>query len=232
MDFKVAAFLACATGFWLPQVNAGVNVGATRVVYQSKEKEANLSLSNSGEDSLPYLVQSWVSPYENPDDSADEFIITPPLFRLDAKGQNILRIIATNVQNLPSDKESLFLLNVKAIPAKSSEQRSQNVLQIALKTTIKLFYRPANLQGSLENAVKKLQWRADGGKLTVQNSSGFNVVVSDLLINNTPSKGMPEVIKPGSTITTVIPLKNSDTLELTYINEYGSTVKVAPITLH
>jgi len=232
MRLKVAAFLALAAGFWLPQVQAGVNVGATRVIYQSKEKEANLSLSNSGEDGVPYLVQSWVSPYESRDDSADEFIITPPLFRLDAKGQNILRIIATNAQNLPTDKESLFLLNVKAIPAKSAEQSGQNVLQIALKTTIKLFYRPAGLQGSLEEAVKNLQWRADGGKLTVQNPSGFNVVVSDLLINNTASKGMPEVIKPGSTVTTAIPLKNSDKLELTYINEYGSTVKAAPIALH
>ena len=232
MRLKVAAFLALAAGFWLPQVQAGVNVGATRVMYQSKEKEANLSLSNSGEDGVPYLVQSWVSPYDNRDDSADEFIITPPLFRLDAKGQNILRIIATNAQTLPTDKESLFLLNVKAIPAKSAEQSNQNVLQIALKTTIKLFYRPAGLQGSLEDAVKNLQWRAEGGKLTVHNPSGFNVVVSDLLINNTASKGMSEVIKPGSTATTVIPLKNSDTLELTYINEYGSTVKTAPITLH
>ena len=105
MRLKVAAFLALAAGFWLPQVQAGVNVGSTRVIYQSKEKEATLSLSNSGEDGVPYLVQSWVSPYENRDESADEFIITPPLFRLDAKSQNILRIIATNAQNLQTDKE-------------------------------------------------------------------------------------------------------------------------------
>lgn len=104
MRLKVAAFLALAAGFWLPQVQAGVNVGSTRVVYQSKEKEANLVLSNSGDDGVPYLVQSWVSPFDNRDASADEFIVTPPLFRLDAKGQNILRVIATNAQNLPDRK--------------------------------------------------------------------------------------------------------------------------------
>ena len=232
MRLKVAAFLALAAGFWLPQVQAGVNVGSTRVVYQSKAKEANLVLSNSGDDGVPYLVQSWVSPFDNRDASADEFIVTPPLFRLDAKGQNILRVIATNAQNLPSDKESLFLLNVKAIPAKSEEQRNQNVLQIALKTTIKLFYRPANLKGTLPEAVEKLQWGAQGGKLTVHNPSGFNVVVSELLINNTASKDIPEVIKPGSTVTTGTAVKNSDTLVLSYINEYGSTVKAAPVTPH
>jgi P pilus assembly chaperone PapD len=207
-------------------------VGSTRVIYQSKEKEANLSLSNSGEDGVPYLVQSWVSAFDNRDESADEFIITPPLFRLDANSQNILRIIATNAQNLPVDKESLFLLNVKAIPAMTDEQRSQNVLQIALKTTIKLFYRPAGLKGSLPEAVEQLQWRVEGGKLSVHNPSGFNVVVSELLINNSASKGIPEVIKPGSTVTAPIPLKNSDTLELSYINEYGSTVKAKPATAH
>lgn len=232
MRLKVAAFLALAAGFWLPQVQAGVNVGSTRVVFQSKEKEASLALSNSGEDGVPYLVQSWVSPFDNRDDSSDEFIITPPLFRLDAKSQNNLRIIATHTQNLPTDKESLFLVNVKAIPAMSAEQRNQNVLQIALKTTIKMFYRPANLKGTLPQAVEQLQWRAEGGKLTVHNPSGFNVVVSELLINNSASKGMPEVIKPLSTVTTPIALKNSDTLVLSYINEYGSTVKAASVTAH
>lgn len=232
MRLKVAAFLVLAAGFWLPQVQAGVNVGSTRVIYQGKEKEANLALANSGDDGVPYLVQSWVSPFDNRDDSADEFIITPPLFRLDANSQNILRIIATNTQNLPADQESLFLLNVKAIPAMSDEQRNQNVLQIALKTTIKLFYRPASLKGSLIDAVEKLQWRVADGKLSVHNPSGFNVVVSELLINNIASQDVPEVIKPVSTVTTHTPLNNSDTLVLSYINEYGSTVKAAPVTPH
>ncbi len=230
MRLKVAALLALAAAFWLPQIQAGVNVGSTRVIYQSKEKEANLPLSNSGEDGVPYLIQSWVSVFDKPDESAEEFIITPPLFRLDANNQNLLRIIATNAQHLPKDKESLFLLNVKAIPAMSDEQRNQNVLQIAVKTTIKLFYRPTDLKGTLPQAVEGLQWRAEGGKLSVHNPSGYNVVVSELLINNIANNTLPEVIKPGDSVTTHIPWKNSDTLEFSYINEYGSTVKVTPVT--
>ena len=231
MRLKVAAFTALAACFWLPHVSAGVNIGATRVVYQSKEKEANLAVANSGEDGVPYLVQSWVSDFTHPEQSADAFIITPPLFRLDAKGQNILRIIATDTQALPKDKESLFLLNVKAIPAKSKEQQNQNVLQIALKTSIKLFYRPDGLQGSLTDAVNTLEWRAQGGKLSVHNPSGFNVVVSELLINNKAAKDIPEVLAPGSTVNTAIALNSSDSLVLSYINEYGSTVQASPATL-
>ena len=231
MRLKVAAITALAACFWLPQLQAGVNVGTTRVVYQGKDKEANLSLANTDDDS-PYLVQSWVSPYDNRDTSADEFIITPPLFRLDAKSQNILRIIATNVQHLPDDRESLFFINVKAIPAVGPEQHSQNVLQIALKTTIKLFYRPEHLKGSLKEAVDQLQWNVDDGKLSVRNRSGFNVVVSEILVNNTINKDFPEVIKPASTLQSAQALKSGDKIVLSYINEYGSTVKVDPVTVH
>lgn len=231
MRLKVAVFTALAACFWLPQLQAGVNVGTTRVVYQGKDKEANLSLANTDDDS-PYLVQSWVSAYDNRDTSADEFIITPPLFRLDAKSQNLLRIIATNVQQLPGDRESLFFINVKAIPAVSPEQHSQNVLQIALKTTIKLFYRPEHLKGSLKEAVDQLQWRVDDGKLSVRNRSGFNVVVSEVLVNDAVNKDLPEVIRPVSMLQSAQALKVGDKIVLSYINEYGSTVKADPVIVH
>jgi fimbrial chaperone protein len=224
--------MTLAVVFWMSQVQAGVNVGSTRVIYQSNQKEANLSISNSGEDGVPYLVQSWVSYFDRPNESADEFIITPPLFRLDAKNQNILRIIASNAQDLPSDKESLFLLNVKAIPAMSSEQRNQNLLQIALKTTIKLFYRPDGLKGSLSEAVENLQWTAVDGKLFVNNPTGFNIVISELRANNIILKNAPEVLKPRSKTNIQVPIKTNDTLQLTYINEYGSTVQSPPAAAH
>jgi P pilus assembly chaperone PapD len=50
---------------------------------------------------------------------------------------------------LPQDKESLFWLNIKAIPSAS---QVDNTLQIAIKTRIKLIYRPATMKGaSLKN---------------------------------------------------------------------------------
>lgn len=224
MDLKVAAFAALLLCSWLQHAQAGVNVGTTRVVYQSKEKEANLSVSNTDESS-PYLVQSWVSSYDQRNQSADEFIITPPLFRLDPGSQNILRVIVADAEKLPVDKESLFLINVKAIPAASAELRDQNVLQIALKTTIKLFYRPAGLKSTLKQAVANLEWRVADGKLSIHNASGFNIVVSELLINGSPVKDITEVLTPGSTVSAGHSVRPGDTVALSYINEYGSTVK-------
>ncbi|MER2299769.1 MAG: molecular chaperone, partial [Pseudomonas sp.] len=96
--------------------HAGVNVGATRVIYQGKDKEANLSVTNTVDDRIPYLIQSWVSEYGT-DEATEKFIVTPPLFRLDPGSQNMLRIMAVQTKQLPTDRESLFAVNVKAIPA-------------------------------------------------------------------------------------------------------------------
>lgn len=47
--------------------------------------------------------------------------MTPPLFRLNAGDDSSLRIIKTE-GNLPEDKESLFYVNVRAIPAQSKSE--------------------------------------------------------------------------------------------------------------
>ena len=93
--------------------HAGVIINGTRLIYQGGKKESSIGISNP--DATDYLVQSWA-------DSGGKnlakapFLITPPLFRLDAKEDNVLRVVRTG-GNLPEDRESLFWLNIKAIPS-------------------------------------------------------------------------------------------------------------------
>ena len=209
--------------------HAGVNVGATRVIYQGKDKEANLSVANTVNDHIPYLIQSWVSEYGGTDEATEKFIVTPPLFRLDPGNQNMLRIMAVQTNQLPTDRESLFTINVKAIPAKSNESNKENVLQIAIKTSIKLFYRPEGLPGTLIDAARGIVWSSKQGQLIFENPSRYNLVVSKLVINGQEQKGMPDVITPGQRSSVNIRANPSDTVILSYINEYGSVVE-APVT--
>ena len=59
--------------------------------------------------------------------------------------------------SLPQGQESLFWLNIKAIPSASKQMNS---LQIAVKTRIKLIYRPEALRASTpEEQANKLTWR-------------------------------------------------------------------------
>ncbi|WP_180821372.1 fimbria/pilus periplasmic chaperone, partial [Vibrio parahaemolyticus] len=56
-----------------------------------------------------------------------------------------------DIAALPQDRESVYYFNLREIPPRSKEA---NVLQIALQTRIKLFYRPKALYATrtdLEN---------------------------------------------------------------------------------
>ncbi|NWB74921.1 molecular chaperone [Pseudomonas sp. G5001] len=231
MRLKVYLLLALLP-LWHSAANAAVTVGATRLIYDGASNEANLSVSNR-DDTSPYLVQSWVSHFgSGNEESVDNFFVTPPLFRLDADKENILRIIFTGGPEVPQDRESLFLMNVKAIPAMSDDQKGKNVLQIALKTTIKLFYRPAGLKGSLKDAVAQVNWKAQAGALAVNNASKLHVVVSELKLNGLPITQAPDVLRPGEARELPIQAKAGDEVQLSYIDDYGSIVTAPVIRIH
>lgn len=157
------------SGFLLTYIyaaQAGVIVGGTRVIYDGAKKEMSLSVENP--DKIEYLIQSWVENIEG-NNSKAPFVITPPLFRLDSGQKNILRIVGTG--NLPADHESLFWLNIKSIP---SVEKRDNTLQLAIKTRIKLIYRPEALKGvSPEEVTDKLVWKKQGNKLLVNNPTAY-----------------------------------------------------------
>ncbi len=118
---------------------------------RERKKESSIGISNP--DEINYLVQSWVDTGLKKDDKAP-FLITPPLFRLNAKEDNVLRVVRTG-GNMPEDRESLYWLNIKAIPS-SSHEEGVNTLQIAINTRIKLLYRPASIKGKPEEV--QINW--------------------------------------------------------------------------
>ncbi|WP_223677326.1 fimbrial biogenesis chaperone, partial [Escherichia coli] len=115
--------------------NAAVALGATRVIYPANQKQVLLPVTNNDPASV-YLIQSWI---ENAGDQKDtQFVITPPLFSMQGKKENTLRIINATNHQLPGDRESLFWVNVKAIPAMEKDQKNENTLQLAIISRLNL----------------------------------------------------------------------------------------------
>mgnify|MGYP002768579634 FL=1 len=194
---------------------AGVIIGGTRVIFDGGKKEASISINNA--DSVPYLIQSWV---EMPEGNANKapFIVTPPLYRLDGGLQNIERILFSG--SLPQDKESLFWLNIKAIPSASKQTNS---LQIAVKTRIKLIYRPTGLKASTpEEQANKLTWSRSGDKLLVTNPTPYVINFNEISIGD---KKLDEVswVAPGAMAAFTLPAGASGShISFKVINDYGS----------
>lgn len=165
---------------------AGVVINGTRLVYQGDKKESSLGLSNP--DTTDYLVQSWVDS-GGKNQAKAPFLITPPLFRLDAKEDNVLRVVRTG-GNLPEDRESLYWLNIKAIPS-SKHVEGVNTLQIAINTRIKLLYRPSAVKGRPEDVADKLEWHREGNDLVVNNPTPFYMNFQTVTLNGQKVKKPP-----------------------------------------
>lgn len=200
------------------QVQAGIIVGGTRLVYDGAKKEASLGINNP--DKVPYLIQSWVDTHEG-DSSKAPFIITPPLFRLDGEQNNILRVVRAG-GSLPTDKESLYWLNIKSIP---SAKKQENSLQIAVKTRIKLIYRPQGLPGTLEEAAKALTWQRNGNAIQVSNTSPYYITLFSVKVNGSPLKSVG-MVAPKSSARFDLPAGSSGgALSWEVINDYGGITK-------
>lgn len=194
---------------------AGVVVGGTRLIYDGSRKESSLSVSNL--DSSPYLIQSWVEVTTSGTEKAP-FIVTPPLFRLDGGQDNTLRVVRTG-GSLPADRESLYWMNIKSIPSAVSESR-QNTLQIAVKTRIKLIYRPEGLKGTPEEQTEKLVWQRRGGNLQVTNPTPFYMNFHQVRIGGMGLNGVTYVA-PMSTVSFPLSSGSGGSVSWKIISDYG-----------
>ncbi|MDQ8024314.1 MAG: fimbria/pilus periplasmic chaperone [Moraxellaceae bacterium] len=185
--FGAAVLLACLA---MPAAQANVVVGGTRVVLPAEQGEVTVRLSNANE--RPALVQAWIDrgdPKSSPDSVDTPFLVTPPMFRIEPQRDQNLRILYTG-EALPADRESVFWLNVLEIPPKPSAQdtANQNYLQVALRSRIKLFFRPKGLAGDALKAPSQLTFRAvsgDGGTvLVVSNPTAYHVTLSALSVES------------------------------------------------
>ncbi|PKB89465.1 long polar fimbrial chaperone LpfB [Ewingella americana] len=200
---------------------AGVVVGGTRLIYDGGKKESSINISNP--DKNPYLIQSWVDGIEAAGKGIQAekspFIVTPPLFRLDGDQQNILRIVRAG-GTLSETKESLYWLNIKSIP---SAEKKENTLQIAVKTRIKLIFRPTGVKSSLVDAAKTLTWKRVGNSIEVINPSAHYFTFFNVKLNGTAVKNIT-MVAPQSSATFALPANfTGSSLSWQYINDYGGT---------
>ena len=230
----VISLLASTLSF---AAHAGVVILGTRVVYPSDARDVNVRLSNNGE--VPSLIQAWIDdgkPSASPESLKVPFVVTPPLARVDpGKNQN-LRIVFTG-SGLPADKETLYWLNVLEIPPKAPD--GTNSLQFAVRTRIKIFYRPSQLKNGAAAAVGTVQWSISrtgiGKNYTVEarNPSPFYVSMSNVRLvagESAVGKSMNVTLPPGETERFEIPESDAagtstpTAIRYQMIDDYGAFI--------
>lgn len=218
-------------------VAASVTITGTRVIYPAGEKDISVRLQNKSD--APTLVQSWIDngdPNQPLDEISVPFALIPPITRIEANSGQTLRLMFTG-ENLPADKESVFWLNVLDVPPDDESLTNKNKLQMAIRSRIKIFYRPAGLtREGADLAAKKVVWRQNGGAGTLSgyNASAYHVNIPSVTVMDAngkehgSEKGL--MINPGESQTFTLAdtknIKMQDKINYIYIDDYGSPRKV------
>lgn len=162
--FALTGLLAL-TAVFAGRVEAEVTITGTRVIYPAASKEVTVQLTNHG--SVPALVQVWLDGGDmdaSPDQIKVPFNVSPPIVRMESHKGQVVRVAYTKAP-LPADRESLFWFNLLEIPPKAGPEASENLMQFAVRTRIKLIFRPSNLSAAQAlEAPKQLQWTLHAGE--------------------------------------------------------------------
>lgn len=209
---------------------AALTVDRTRLIINGDEKAVSLTVRNQN-NYAPYLVQSWLEDI-NGKKVSQPLVALPPIQRIEAGSKTSVRVQNLNKHNgLPSDRETLFYLNILEIPQKNEKK---NTLQLALQTRLKVFYRPENLSiepnTMIAPGLNKLLLTKDNDIYRIINTTPYYITVVSAKIHMSDKnlKGLdPFVIPPLKTFTVKKGImKFDDEVIFSVINDYGAIINI------
>lgn len=151
----LGALLLCAMS---ATAAASVTLLGSRIIYPAPASSINIQFKN--DDSIPYVIQTW---FDDGDMDAKPqqinhvpFITTPPVFRIQPKSGQVARIVVSQTDKLPQDRESVYWFNMLQIPPTSQAATDKNAMTVMLRNRVKLFYRPAAIgkPGNILSGIK------------------------------------------------------------------------------
>ncbi|HDF2327516.1 TPA: molecular chaperone [Morganella morganii] len=167
----------------------GLRLAQTRVIFNADNKNAAAVIKNNSQQ--VYLIKAGVmnTPEgNNPALPAAPFMVTPPMYRLEKESQSTALVVRNGTAQLPADRESVFWLSFLAIPAVSKngetpDNMTSAQVSVGIRNVIKLFYRPAGLSPSFEQAQEKLTFRRQDRSVSVNNPTPYYLTLAALSFN-------------------------------------------------
>lgn len=218
MKITYSVVLGGALMLSVQMAHAAIALDRTRAILDGDEKAIALTIRNDNPH-LPYLAQAWLEDLAGHRISGP-LIAVPPVQRVEPATKSQISISSLpGASALPQDRESAFYFNVREIPPRSDKP---NVMQVALQTKIKVFYRPSSITPKSGDVWQdKLVLTKLSSGYQVENPTPFYVTVIGL--SGSP-KGLVKdfkavMIAPKSTVN--VQARHYDSPYMTYINDYG-----------
>ncbi|MDZ5740472.1 MULTISPECIES: fimbrial biogenesis chaperone [Pseudomonas] len=207
--------------------NAALTISSTRIIQPSDRQSTSIVVANPS--NRAYAAQAWINTEADDSTTAVPLIASPALFRIDPASEQTVQFNRLP-NDLPKDRESLFFFNLQEIP--QANDKPDNVLNIALRTRIKVFFRPSQLKGRPQDHLKNLTWSVQSinGKphLVVDNPSPYYFTFNQLTFIS--PKGSEKIDARKMAIPLgrqtyplkTLPAQGNLKVDFTTINDYGA----------
>ncbi|HBL9215145.1 TPA: molecular chaperone [Escherichia coli] len=227
MRFLIGFFLLFFTHFSFANQSKlqkfEATIGATRLIYKENSKGETIKIKNS--QTYPMLIQSKI--IEPNGKENHDFIITPPLFKLDGGKETDVQIFLIN-NKFPNDRETLKRMCVRGIPPKADDlwndikNSDAFKINVSINTCIKFIVRPTNLPRPSSETVEKINWEINKSSLIARNTTPYYITLSKIHLNGR-NIFSGEIIPPFSDISFhVNNMKSNDNIiEWSTIGDFG-----------
>lgn len=210
-----------------PLVSQGaLTVDRSRLIINESDKSVSVKITNRNANT-PYLLQGWIED-ERENKTINSLMVLPPVQRIEGGEKTLIRVQKLpDITLLPTDRESVFYLNIREIPPKSDKK---NVLTLAIQSRLKVFYRPDVLKvdSTLDSVpgTEKLTLTKKDGRYELSNPTPyyFSFVGGKKGLKGNEIMGFdPIMVQPKSR--KVLPLTYDaygESPVLAFVNDYGS----------
>lgn len=192
----------------------------TRVVFnRNSQKSVSIAVENISP-KMPFLAQAWIETAQGVKMS-EPLVALPMLQRINPKQEKQIKIGLVGSESiLPQDRESLLSLNILGVPPKDGQVEGQ--LNIMIKSSLKLFYRPKGLKTMQDNAwVNEMKVSKSGNTYTLENPSPYHIVIYGFR-TGIGAKAIPKdvILKPFSSEKVTVNAGNTPII--LYLKDNGS----------
>lgn len=198
---------------------ASIEINKDKFIFiESKNLEIIEIKNNTTND---YFIQSWISHYDESNETELPFMITPPLFKIEKDENYSLKIFKTD-EIEKKDREILYRINIKRIPLLSNSDENKNLLHISMNSVYNLIYRPVSIEKDAKDAYKRIEFlKNKNNEFIVNNPTPYFITLLNVNSEDVVLIEKSKTIPPFKKYNTKKTIKKDGLIKWKTIDQYG-----------
>ncbi|WP_369309711.1 molecular chaperone [Providencia rettgeri] len=197
----------------------GLSLNQSRIIFNQDDTSQVAQIRNDTDKAI--LVQASVIK-DLANKSVDNFIVTPPLFKVEPRAEFSMRIMSNKLGDLPKDRESIFYLKTRAIPSvNKNDDENKTSLVFVTAFVIKLIYRPVGIDAPTNEQYKKVNLIKKQAEWFFDNPTPYYMTVVGLSIDGDLKKESI-LLEPFSEFLINTKISDPSKVSWYFLNDFGS----------